>query len=219
MRGLARCSVTGARTQTAAPDISAGEGMPAVGKHARNARAPWSGGMCGPRRGKPSRDLRSAKNRKNHLRFFSSGAGGGAHNPWRTVVGDDVRGACGALYEDVLARHGGETMFPRQAEKKLRGVQRVFTWQAEKPVRGVQPLRSWQAERPLRGVQPLPAREAETQLRGVHPLTPRQVEKKLHGVQRVSSRQAEILLRGVQPLPPRQAEKSLPDVHPALTVS
>jgi hypothetical protein len=34
----------------------------------------------------------------------------------------EVRGACGGLYVvlDVLARHGGKTMFTRQAETQLR---------------------------------------------------------------------------------------------------
>jgi hypothetical protein len=34
----------------------------------------------------------------------------------------EVRGACGGLYVvlDVLARHGGKTMFSRQAETQLR---------------------------------------------------------------------------------------------------
>ena len=82
---------------------------------------------------------------------------------------------------------GGHAMLARQAEKQLRGVQRLPARQVKTQLCGLQPLPSREAETQLCGVQPLPSRQAEGQLRSVQPLPPRQAEKELRGVQ-VSTR-------------------------------
>ena len=109
---------------------------------------------------------------------------------------------------------GGHAMLARQAEKQLRGVQRLPARQVKTQLCGLQPLSAREVETRLRCVQPLPSREAEKQLRCVQPLPARQGEIRLRGLQPLPSRDAETQLCGVQPLPSRQAEGQLRSVQP-----